>query len=112
MKALKELMYTVFTPKNEILFSYKVRSMWSYDYEEITLNTAKEVFFCEKNEFTSEGKSIEDIDKMIDEGFAFFPINEGTKASDIKDYIRIGFKVAFLRAGEFKKFKKDYKNFI
>lgn len=48
MKALKELMYTVFTPKNEILFAYKVRSMWSYDYEEITLNTAKEVFSVRK----------------------------------------------------------------
>ena len=105
-------MYTVFTSKKEILFAYKVRSMWSYGYEEITLNTAKEVFFCEKNDFTPEEKSIEDIDKMIDEDFAFFPINEGTKASDIKDYIRIGFKVAFLRAGEFKKFKKDYKDFI
>ena len=105
-------MYTVFTSKNEILFTYKARSMWSYGYEERTLNTAKDVFFCEKNEFTSEGKSIEDIDKMIEEGFAFFPINEGTKARDIKDYIKIGFKVAFLRAGEFKKLKKDYKDFI
>ena len=105
-------MYTVYIPKSEILFSYKVRSMWSCDYKEITLKTTKEVFSCEKNEFTSEGKSIEDIDKMIDERFAFFPINEGTRASDIKDYIRIGFKVAFLRAGECKKFKKDYKDFI
>ena len=105
-------MYTVFTSKNEILFSYKVRSMWSYDYKEIMLNTAKDVFFCKKNEFTSEEKSIEEIDKMIGEGFAFFPINEGTKVRDIQDYIRIGFKVAFLRAGEFKKFKKDYKDFI
>ena len=49
---------------------------------------------------------------MIGEGFAFFPINEGTKSRDIKEYIRMGFKVAFLRAGEFKKFKKDYKDFI
>ena len=105
-------MYTVFTSKNEILFSYKVRYMWSYDYKEITLETAKEVFYYEKNDFTPEEKSIAEIDKMIDEGFAFFPINEGTRASYIKDYIRMGFKVAFLWAGEFKKFKKDYKDFI
>ena len=29
-----------------------------------------------------------------------------------KNYIEMGFKVAFLRAGDFKKFKKDYKDFI
>ena len=98
--------YTVFI-SNKILFSYK----GSYGYEE-RLNTAKEIFFCEKNDFTPEEKSIEEIYKMIAEGFAFFPINEGTKASDIKNYIETGFKVAFLRAGDFKKFKKDYKDFI
>ena len=105
-------MYTVFTSKKKIVFSYKVRSMWSYGYDEWTLNTAKEVFFCDENDFTPEEKSIEDIHKMISEGFAFFPINEGTKASDIRNYIEMGFNVAFLRAGEFKKFKKDYKDFI
>ena len=115
MKALKESggnMYTVFIPRKELVFAYKIKSMWSCDYEEKTLNTAKEVFFCEKNDFTPEGKSIEEIYNMIAEGFAFFPINEGTRASDIKNYIETGFKVAFLRAGDFKKFKKDYKDFI
>ena len=105
-------MYTVFTSKKKILFSYKVRSMWSCGYEERTLSTAKEVFFCGKNDFTPEGKSIEEIYKMIAEGFAFFPINEGTRASDIKDYIKTGFEVAFMRAGDFRRFKKDYKDFI
>lgn len=105
-------MYTVFIPKKEIIFTYKVRSMWSYDYNEITLETSKDILACDKNEFTSEEKSIEELDKMIDEGFALFPVNEGTKTRDIKDYIKMGFKIAFLRAGEFKKFKKDYKDFI
>ena len=99
-------MYTVFTSKKEIVFSYKERS---YSYEE---RTAKEVFFSVKNDFTPEEKSIEDIHKMIGEGFAFFPVNEGTKASEIKNYIEMGFNVAFLRASDFKKFKKDYKDFI
>lgn len=103
-------MYTVFTSKKKIVFSYKAYFVGSYG--EITLNTAKEVFFCDKNDFTPEEKSIEDIHKMIAEGFAFFPINEGTSAGDIKNYIKMGFNVAFLRAGDFKKFKKDYKDFI
>ncbi len=105
-------MYTVFTSKKEILFSYKARSMWSCRYEERKLNTTKEVFFCEKNDFTPEGKSIEEIHKMIAEGFAFFPVNEGTRVSEIKNYIEMGFKIAFLRAGDFRKLKKDYKDFI
>ena len=105
-------MYTVFIPKNEILFSYKVRSMWSCGYEERTLSTAKEVFSCEENEFEPEEKSIEEIYRMIAEGFAFFPANEGTSASEIKDYIKMGFKVAFLRAGDFRRFKKEYVDFI
>ena len=105
-------MYTVFTSKKKILFSYKARSMWSCGDEERTLYTAKEVFFCEKNDFTPEGKSIEEIHKMIAAGFAFFPANEGTRASEIKNYIEMGFKIAFLSAGEFKRFKNDYKDFI
>ena len=105
-------MYTVFTSKKKIIFSYKVRSMWSYGYEKRTLNTAKEVFFCEKNDFTPGRKSIEEILKMIAEGFSFFPINERTRASEIKNYIEMGFKIAFLRDGDFKRFKKDYKDFI
>ena len=100
-------MYTVYSSNKKILFSYK----GSYGYEE-RLNTAKEIFFCEKNDFTPGEKSIEEIYRMIEDGFAFFPINEGTKASDIKNYIETGFKVAFLRAGDFKKFKKDYRDFI
>ena len=105
-------MYTVFTSKKEILFSYKARSMWACGYKERTLYTAKEVFLCEENDFTPEGKSMEEIHKMIAEGFAFFPINEGTRAREIKNYIEMGFKIAFLRAGDFKRCKKDYKDFI
>ena len=105
-------MYTVFTSKKKIKFSCKMLSIWSGEYIKRTLNTAKEVFSCEENGFAPEDKSIEEIYRMIAEGFAFFPINEGTGSSDIKNYIEMGFKVAFLRAGDFKKFKKDYKDFI
>jgi hypothetical protein len=105
-------MYTVFTSKKKIVFSYKERSMWSCGYDKRTLKTAKEVFFCDKNDFTAEEKSIEEIHKMIAGGFVFFPVNEGTSAVDIKNYIQMGFNAAFLRAGDFKKFKKDYKDFI
>lgn len=105
-------MYTVFTPKKKILFSYKARSMWSCGYEEITLCTAKEVFLCRENEFAPEEKSMEEIYRMVEGGFAFFPANEGTSASEIKDYIKMGFKVAFLRAGDFRRFKKEYVDFI
>ena len=71
-----------------------------------------EVFFCGENEFTPEERSIEEIYRMIAGGFAFFPVNEGTRASEIKNYIEMGFKVAFLRAGDFKRFRKDYKDFM
>ena len=98
-------MYTVFTSKEKIFFSY-------WGAEVMDFKTAEEVFFCKKNDFTPEEKSIEEIHKMIAEGFAFFPINEGTRASEIKDYIEMGFKIAFLRAGDFKRLKKDYKDFI
>ena len=100
-------MYTVFFPKRRIVFSASSAEA-CYERE---LSTAKEVFFCRENEFTPEEKSIEEIYRMIAGGFAFFPVNEGTRASEIKNYIEIGFKVAFLRAGDFKRFKKDYKDF-
>lgn len=108
----RNCIYTVFTSKKEILFSYKARSMWSCGYEEVTLRTAKEVFLCRENEFVPEEKSIEEIYRMIAEGFAFFPANEGTSAREIKDYVKMGFKVAFLRAGDYRRFKKEYVDFI
>lgn len=104
-------MYTIFTSKKKIVSSYKARSMRTCGYEE-TLNTAKDVFFYEKNGFTPEEKSMEEIHRMIAEGFVFFPVNEGTSAGDIRNYIKMGFNVAFLRAGGFKRLRKDYEDFI
>lgn len=108
---MRDNMYTVFIPRKELVFAYKIKSMWSYvaNYSKYLISS-KNVY--EKNEFMAEEKSMEEIYRMIAEGFAFFPINKGTKAIDIMNYIEKGFKVAFLRAGEFRKFQKDYKNFI
>ena len=101
-------MYTVFLPKRRLVFSASsVESCYGWE-----LRTAKEVFSCRENEFTTEERSIEEIYWMIAGGFAFFPVSEGTRARDIKDFIKIGFKVAFMRAGDFKRFKKDYKCFM
>ena len=101
-------MYTVFFPKRRIVFSASSAEA-CYERE---LSTAKEVFFCGENEFTPEERSIEEIYWMIAGGFAFFPVNEGARARDIRDFIKTGFEVAFMRAGDFKRFKKDYKDFM
>lgn len=89
-----------------------MRSIWSGAYIESTFGTAKEVFHSLENSFIAEEKGIDGICKMIADGFVLFPANEGTKASEIKEYIKIGFKVAFLCAGDFKRFKKEYGDFI
>lgn len=101
-------MYTIFIPRKESVFAHKIKGMLSYV---VARNmSSKDVY--ERNEFTAEEKSMEEIYRMIAEGFAFFPINKGTKASSIKNYMEKGFRVAFIRAGEFRKFRKDYRNFI
>ena len=104
-------MYTVFMPKKKLVFAYKMLSMFSCvdDYRKY-LMTSKDVFA--RNEFVEEWRSMGEMYRMIAEGYAFFPINKGTKASTIMNYIEKGFNIAFLRAGEFRKFQKDYKNFI
>ena len=101
-------MYTVFFPKRRIVFSASSAEA-CYERE---LSTAKEVFLCGENEFTPEERSMEEIYRMIEGGFAFFPVNGGTRASDIKDYIDKGFEVAFMRAGDFRRFRKDYRDFM
>lgn len=108
---MRDNMYTVFMPRKGLVFAYKIKSMWSYvaNYSKYLINS-EDVY--KRNEFMAEEKSMEEIYRMIAEGFAFFPINKGTRAIDIKNHIEMGFKVAFLRAGEFRKFQKDYKNFI
>ena len=95
-------MYTVFFPKRSIVFSASSAEACC----ERELRTAKEVFFCGENEFTPEERSMEEIYRMIAVGFAIFPVDEGTRARDIKNYIEMGFKIAFLRAGDFKMLKE------
>ena len=43
---------------------------------------------------------------------AVFPINSTTYLSDIKPYIKMGFKVVFMSHKDYKQFKKDYQDFI
>lgn len=104
-------MYTIFIPRKELVFAYKIKDIFSYvDACEKYIMSSKYVY--KRNEFISEEKSMEEIHRMIAGGYAFFPINEGTRAIDIRNYIEMGFKVAFLRAGEFRKFRKEYKDFV
>ena len=44
--------------------------------------------------------------------WAIFPINSTTYLSDIKPYIKMGFKVVFMSHKDYKQFKKDYQDSI
>lgn len=48
-------MYTVYTSKKKIICTHKVQR---YRYwEDRTFDTAKDVFYCAKNEFTTDEKA-------------------------------------------------------
>ena len=105
-------MYTVFTTRRRIIFSYERCSMRADGYAQETLDTAEEVFSFRENGFEPEEKSAEEIYSMVAGGFAFFPISRGTRAGDIRSYIEAGFNVAFLRAGDFRRLRKDCMKFL
>ena len=100
--------FTVFELKDEIKYSKQKRNIYDYRMELVYFNTTEDLFA--ENETESKEVGIADIFKMVEEGKAFFPVNK-TPASDVEKLEKIGLTPVFMRAGDFIKMKKAYKDY-
>lgn len=94
--------FTVFEPKDKIKYS-NTHSVWNNYY------TTEDLF--SGNEVESKEVTIADIFKMVEDGKAFFPVNQ-TPASDVENLEKIGLTPVFMRAGDFIKMRKAYKEYM
>lgn len=100
--------FTVFEVKGKTKYSKQKRNIYDYRMELFCFNTTEDLFA--ENEVESEEVTIADIFKMVEEGKAFFPVNK-TPASDVEKLEKIGLRPVFMRAGDFIKMKKAYKDY-
>lgn len=101
--------FTVFELKDKIKYSKQKRNIYDYRMELFCFNTTEDLFA--ENETKSKEVSIADIGKMVEEGKAFFPVNK-TPASDVEQLEKIGLTTVFMRAGDFIKMRKAYKEYM
>lgn len=97
--------FTVFELKDKIKYS-KTHGYWDNLF---CFNTTEDLFA--ENEVESREVTIADIFKMVEEGKAFFPVNK-TPASDVEKLEKIGLTPVFMRAGDFIKMRKAYKEYM
>ena len=100
--------FTVFEVQGKTKYSKQKRNIYDYRMELFCFNTTEELFA--ENKVESKEVSIADIFKMVEEGKAFFPVNK-TPASDVEKLEKIGLTPVFMRAGDFIKMRKAYKDY-
>lgn len=90
--SLKECFENVFS-------SYYARNMKRF-YENTNFN------------FDKRRATISDIFRWIEQGFAIVPFSVSVDKQDVIKYLDIGLQVLFMKAGEFKKMQKAYKEYV
>ena len=70
--------------------------------------------FFETNDFNFETKNltVQDIFKIVEAGYMIIPFSVSVTKEEVLRYINTGFQILFMRAGEFNKMKKAYKDYI
>ena len=101
--------FTVFEVTDKIKYSKQKRNIYDYRMELVCFNTTEDLFA--ENETKNKEVTIADIFKMVEDGKAFFPVNK-TPASDVEKLERIGLTPVFMRAGDFIKMRKAYKEYM
>ena len=96
--------FLVFFPA-EANVNYGV-SYFGFERKEYKFNTIKEYFQYKGNNFNSDLLTLEEINKLIVDGFVIFPIN-ATKFTEIETYSIYAFKPCFMKAKDFAQFKKE-----
>ena len=73
-------------------------------------DTTKKLFehngFC----FDSEGLTLSELTEKIGKGLAVFPVSTTQNIEEVKRYIDIGLSPVFMKATDFRAFKKVYGN--
>ena len=75
-------------------------------------NDTKKLFNRKEFVFEAENYTMETIRQKITEGMSIFPVSENTDISIVKNYIALGLSPVFMKGGDFRTFKKDYKEYM
>lgn len=62
--------------------------------------------------FDMRKATISDIFRWVEQGFAIVPFSVSVDKQDVIKYLDTGLQVLFMKAGEFKKMQKAYKEYV
>ena len=69
-------------------------------------------FFDAGYHFDVRRPDIEDIFRWVEQGIVIVPFSVTVKKEEVISYLKAGFEVVFMKASEFRKMKKAYKNYV
>ena len=70
--------------------------------------STKEFFFNRKYAFRAKAYDAEELTAEIGKGLAVFPVSKNQNMDEVKRYIDIGLFPVFMKAGDFREFRKIY----
>lgn len=95
--------------------SYELKKMSLKTCFEKVFNTSYDdnmkTFFERHYSFGIKQKTVEDIFKMVSNKTVIIPFSVEVKRKEVSNYLDMGFNVVFMRANEYRKMMKEYKDF-
>lgn len=68
----------------------------------------KTLFTSSDTVFELEEKTLAEIRKEVENGTGIFPVNVSTDTDEVRNYLKLGLNVVFMKDRDFRQFKKDY----
>jgi hypothetical protein len=106
-------------------YVWEFKGYWGDKRPDVTLESAlkdwcmkwtdcnmKNFFDCRQFRFDSESKTVPEIFKLYEKGYAIVSFSKNIRKSDVLNYLKSGLKVLFMRPSEFKKMQKELEDWM
>lgn len=94
-----------------INYDYRVRKMTLEDFlkdkSHYAIPDTKKLFYS-KADFELKQRTMDMIREEIENGRSIFPVTVSCDIDEVKNHLKLGMKVWFMKCSDYRKFKKDY----
>lgn len=75
-------------------------------------DNSMKTFFNRRFSYDIKEMTLKDIFNAVENKTVFIPFSVSVSREEVINYLKAGFSVAFMKAGEFKKMQKAYKEYV